>query len=44
LNVATAIKKGSILLDIKPDYENEYVKVQWFKSGKKFEIIKTVYI
>ena len=33
LQIATVIKKGSMLVDIEPDYENEYVKVQWFENS-----------
>jgi hypothetical protein len=32
LTVAKIIKKGSMLVDIKPNYENEYVKIQWFEN------------
>jgi hypothetical protein len=32
LKTAQIIKKGFMATTIKPDYENEYVKVQWFDS------------
>lgn len=34
LQIATVEKKGTMLVDIVPDYENEYVKVQWFETSE----------
>jgi len=32
LKTATEIKRGTLLADMVPDFENEYVKVAWFES------------
>ena len=44
LEVAKEIKRGSMLADIKPDYENEYVKVQWFDKTSDLENLKNLLV
>lgn len=42
LNTATEIKRGTMLVDIVPDYENEYVKVKWFDGTVALDTLKKI--
>lgn len=37
LNRATEIKRGTMLADMIPDYENDYVKVKWYKTSENLD-------
>lgn len=42
LKTATEIKRGTMLCDIVPDFENEYVKVQWFDKTTSLNTLKNM--
>lgn len=40
LQRSEVIKKGTMLADMVPDYENEYVRVKWFAADTPIEFLK----
>ena len=42
LKRAEEIKRGTMLIDIVPDFENEYIKVQWFSGRNDLDTLKRI--